>query len=307
MLKELLSSRLIQGGIVFVVVMVVGSLSYFWHVEREIARDLAETAAEARRYEESLGRAPQDSAARKPNADAVGVGRAPKSDGNLWHADEEEAVEIEEPEAPPTLTRSELGGRAEALPYPMTPSNRHVWDALVTEAAEDPELMQKLLPDTKEKAYETMTALMNSWAPLEIQSPFKKAMWRKMAALYPNDAEVLVMATIYMPYGPRASRAEKEAYVAHWERLKRLNDEQGIPITSPFRKTHSLSQTYIDLGEYDKALQNIKEQQERIAALNRAGLHHQFMYHGLLGGSDLANATELIRRHKEKQDKIGVR
>jgi len=185
----------------------------------------------------------------------------------------------------------------------MTQSNRHVWDALVTEAAEDPELMQKLLPDTKEKAHETAIHLGNSWAPPELKSVFEAAMWRKMAVLYPNDAEVLVMATIYMPCDPRATGAEKEAYVDIWERIKRLNDEQGIPITSGLRATPNLSQAYIDLGEYDKAIQNIQEQNERIAALRRAGFSHRGMYRGLLRGSDLANAKELIRRHKAKQAK----
>jgi len=182
----------------------------------------------------------------------------------------------------------------------MTPSNRHVWDALVTEAAEDAELMQKLLPDTKEKAFETATHLANSWAPFELKSDFEEAMWRKLAALYPNDPEVLFMAAIGMPWG---TRAEKEAFVAHWERLKRLNDEQGTPLTSELRATSYLSQVYLDLGEYDKAIQNIKEQNARIAALERAGYHDLLMEHGLLGTSGLGFALFLKKRHEAKQDK----
>jgi len=74
----------------------------------------------------------------------------------------------------------------------MTQSNRHIWETLVPQAAENPALMQKLLPDTKEKAYETVTHLANS-VGVEIRSAFKEAMWRKMAARYPNDPEVLIM------------------------------------------------------------------------------------------------------------------
>jgi len=83
MVKELLSSCLIRGGIVFVVFMIVGSLLYLQHVEREIARDLARSAEQARRYEEILRRAPQDTAAEQG-------GRAPNSDGDVLIASEEE-------------------------------------------------------------------------------------------------------------------------------------------------------------------------------------------------------------------------
>jgi len=62
MIAYLLLSRLIQGGLVLVIVVVVGSLLYLQHVEREHARFVAETAAVARRYEKILERAPQDAA-----------------------------------------------------------------------------------------------------------------------------------------------------------------------------------------------------------------------------------------------------
>jgi len=304
MLRELLSNRTVQASVVFIVLMGVGSLLYLQHVERENARDLARSFEQARRYEERRQRAQQEAASAVPETDGHWHGDAhpPNSDGDAHSINDGEAhpPNSEEPEAPPTLTRDEL---PEALPYPMTQSNRHVWDALVTEAAEDAELMQKLLPDTKEKAHETATHLSNSFADFELKTAFEMAMWRKLAALYPNDAEVLILATIYMPYGPRASRAEKEAYVDIWERIKRLNDEQGIPLTSGLRKTPNLSQTYIDLGEYDKALQNIQEQLEWIAEQRRAGLSHRTMHYGLLGSSGLARALELKKEHEAKQDK----
>jgi len=50
--------------------MVVGSLLYLQHVERENVRSVAETAAVARWYEKSLGRAPQDTSLSNPEASA---------------------------------------------------------------------------------------------------------------------------------------------------------------------------------------------------------------------------------------------
>jgi len=128
-------------------------------------------------------------------------------------------------------------------------------------------------------------------------------MWQKMAALYPNDAEVLFMHSAFLVPRYEATRAEQQAYVDIWERIKRLNDEQGIPLTSGLRKTPNLSQTYIDLGEYDKALQNIQEQLEWIAEQRRAGLSHRTMHYGLLGSSGLARALELKKEHEAKQNK----
>jgi len=66
MLREILANRSVQGALVVVVFVGVGSLLYLQHVDRENARDLARTAAEASRYEKILRRAPQDAAARKP-------------------------------------------------------------------------------------------------------------------------------------------------------------------------------------------------------------------------------------------------
>ena len=204
-------------------------------------------------------------------------------------------------EAPPPLTHSEL---PDTLPYPMTQENRHIWDTLVTQAVEDEALLQKLLPHTKEKAFETLTHLHNSVNDLDLASIFKAAMWRKMVSLYPNDPEVLFLYSRHMPTGPRATRAEKQAFVVHWERLKRLNDEHGIPLTSDLRKTHSLSQTYIDLGEYEKTIQNIHEQNDRKSALRRAGIHDRFMNHGILPRGTAFELQKLLdpqRQQREQQ------
>ena len=200
---------------------------------------------------------------------------------------------------PPPLTREEL---PDVLPYPMTQENRHIWDTLATQAVEDEVLLQKLLPDTKEKAFETLTHLHNSVNDLDLASIFKAAMWRKMVSLYPNDPEVLFMYTRYMPRGPRATRAEKQAFVAHWERLKRLNDEHGIPLTSELRKTHGLSQAYVDLGEYEKAIQNIHGQNDWKAALRRAGIYYQRINHGLLPRGTVIELQKLLDAQRQQRE-----
>jgi len=144
---------------------------------------------------------------------------------------------------------------------------------------------------------------MNSINDLDLAAIFQDAMWRKMAALYPNDAEVLILHATFSPGGPKATRAENEAFVAVWEQIKRLNDLQGIPLTSRRRKTPGLSRAYLNLGEYDKALQNIQEQLEWIAEQRRAGLSHRTMHYGLLGSSGFALVYERKKEQEAKQDK----
>ncbi|MCG9129874.1 hypothetical protein JT359_19965 [Candidatus Poribacteria bacterium] len=71
-------------------------------------------------------------------------------------------------------------------------------------------------------------------------------------------------------------------YVAAWEHMKHLLNKNNIPYTSDYRKTPYLTQAYITLGEYDKAIQNKKEQQHWIQALKTAGIEKPNMSDGLL-------------------------
>ena len=227
-----------------------------------------------------------------------------------WHADPlPEPARIDAPlpvtdiptEPPPKLTREDL---PETLPYPMTPSNRHVWDALVTEAVKDPELMQKLLPKTKERVNETVSHLANSFAQHEVKWDFQGAMWQKMAERYPNDPEVLWMHSRHLYRGDKATHAEKQAYIDLWERIKKLNNEQGISLTSGLRKTHGLSQYYVDLGQYEKAIENIHEQNDWKEALRRAGIHDRYMNHGILPRGTVIELQKIVdaeRRRRERQ------
>ena len=190
----------------------------------------------------------------------------------------------------------------ERLPYPMTPENRDIWIARVTEAASDPALLEKLLPETKERAFEALQHLANSVGSTPESLVFKRAMWRKMAARYPNDGDILYMHTRYVA---GKTLAEKRAYTEVWERLKRINDTEGIHITSDRRKTGNLSQFYLELGEGEKALENMIEQSQRLIAVRQAGIHDMFMYHGLLVRGSNSEIADLRRQLRDLRAKKG--
>ncbi len=98
-----------------------------------------------------------------------------------------------------------------------------------------------------------------------------------------------------------ATRKQKLKYIALWERLKTLNDEHNIPIISGLRKTQDLSQCYVDVGEYDKAIQNIEEQHERIGAVYRAGIRDQFIYNGILPLGSVIEIQKVIDKQKREK------
>lgn len=131
---------------------------------------------------------------------------------------------------------------------------------------------------------------------------FQRAMWRKMAARYPNDGTILYFHARYLP---RKTLAGKRAYAEVWERLKWINDEEGIPITADRRKTHSLSQYYLDLGEGEKALENMIEQSQRLIAVKEAGIHDMRMYHGLLVRGSNSEIADLRRQLRDLRAKKG--
>lgn len=92
-------------------------------------------------------------------------------------------------------------------------------------------------------------------------------------------------------------------FIILYEQLKLIrkknNDSNNIPIISGLRKTYGLSQEYIDLGEYEKAIQNIEEQNRRIGALKEAGLEYRQMYYGLMRTADVP--LKLLREQQAKQ------
>ena len=208
------------------------------------------------------------------------------------------APQLEKIDPPPKLTRDQL---PEALPYPMTHANQHVWSAMVTEAVKDPELMEQLLPDTVEKAFKANAYSSASVEDFDDINIFKAALWRKMAGLYPNNGNVLYEYLTYVAYKPHGSRAEKEHFVDVWERLKRINDEEGIHISSRRRHTYGLSRAYTDLGEYDKAVENIKEQNARKDELRRLGLDYRSMHLGTMRHVSLVREIQREEETKNKQ------
>ncbi len=189
------------------------------------------------------------------------------------------------------------------VPPPLTVENKKIWGAFITEAVKDPIIFEKIMPKTPKEAFK-FWEYIHSYVESDYYYDFKKALWREMSERFPNDPEMLFMHSMAShPGSTGATREQKLAYIALWERLKKLNDAHNIPITSGLRKTAYLSQFYIDVGEYDKAIQNIKEQDDRIDALHRAGYHHdQFMYMGILERGTVIDIQKVIDKQKQEKN-----
>ena len=128
MLRDLLSSRLIQAGMVFFVLIVGGSLLYSWHLERTNAREMArhnrflqrlETHNEKGPVESVTGPNATDTAARveAPTEQAVDIAtetETPELPSGSVSVDAIETAAQAEPEMP-KMSRFGLG------PYPEIP------------------------------------------------------------------------------------------------------------------------------------------------------------------------------------------
>ncbi|MCG9128016.1 hypothetical protein JT359_10495 [Candidatus Poribacteria bacterium] len=134
-----------------------------------------------------------------------------------------------------------------------------------------------------------------------VQSLFEKAMWRKFTVIYPNDPEVLFSHSIYLPRGVHAMLEQLREFASFWDHLKEQNDAQNVPIISPFRKTHSLTEAYIAIGEYEKAITNQEEQWKRIDAMRAAGINHQFMYMGIYPRGTVHHLIQATKDHKKEE------
>ena len=189
------------------------------------------------------------------------------------------------------------------VPPPLTVENKNIWGAFITEAVKDPIIFEKIMPKTPKEAFK-FWEYIHSYVESDYYYDFKKALWREMSERFPNDPEMLFMHSMAShPGSTGATREQKLAYIALYERLKKLNDAHNIPITSGLRKTAYLSQFYIDVGEYDKAIQNINEQNDRIDAIHRAGYHHdQFMYMGILEPGTVFDIQKVIDKQKQEKN-----
>ena len=167
------------------------------------------------------------------------------------------------------------------IPIAMNKWNKDIWESLIIYAAQDVDYLEQLLPTTKAEALRisgTLTKL-----PRSVYSRyFEMMMWRKLHIATPSDPDLLFYYTKYAYRGDKATEAQKLAYIYLWERLKHLNDAQDIPMTLGLRKTYGLSQYYIDVGKYQKAIENIKEQDGRVAAVIAAGIGEDKLREGLL-------------------------
>ncbi len=189
-----------------------------------------------------------------------------------------EREELPVPAEPPPIAMHDL---PKEFPYEMTPNNKDIWESLIIHAAQDSELLVLLLPTTKNRAL-SISAHIAYLPPSVYRRYFEMMMWAKLHKSDPSDPHLLFYYTKYAYRGNKATRAEKLAYIYLWERLKILNDQQNVPQTSGLRKTYGLSQYYIDIGEYQKAIDNIKEQNARAEAVVAARIYERKTHEGIL-------------------------
>ncbi len=183
----------------------------------------------------------------------------------------------------------------DTFPYQMTRNNSDIWESLIIHATQDNELLDKLIPVTKSRALR-ISGYIAYLPPSVYRRHFEMRMWAKLHRQHPADPHLLFYYTKYAYRADEATREEKLAYIYLWERIKKLNNEQHIPLTSGLRKTYGLSQYYIDLGEYQKAIDNIKEQNARVDAVIEVGIDDDHKREGIL---DPRIIPELVSRMNE--------
>ena len=204
---------------------------------------------------------------------------------------QEEPTLQTEPATSKSSTAPTLALLPEEFPYPMTAGNRPVWQALIFAAAEDETLLQKLLPDTEEKLSELEKNVFNAHIRFTPEyKAFRKALLQKWHAINPNNVEPLRRLTAFYPAKTRAQQLE---LVALWEKTLALAEAQGLSIKTPY-----LAQLYIYLEQYEKAIENIREQERRAQALLDAGVHDPRMFIGLLPTSMIPDLEKRLKQQR---------
>ena len=199
-----------------------------------------------------------------------------------------------EPATPKLSTAPTLAPLPEEFPYPMTAGNRPVWQALIFAAAEDGTLLQKLLPDTEEKLSKLEKNVFNAHIRFTPEyKEFRKALLQKWHAINPNNVEPLRRLTAFYPAKTRAQQLE---LVALWEKTLALAEAQGLSIKTPY-----LAQLYISLEQYEKAIENIREQEKRAQALLDAGVHDPRMFIGLLPTSMIPDLEKRLKQQRARK------
>ena len=298
MLRDVLTNRLVLGALVFVVLIVVGSTLYLLHVERE-NRSAEERTAEIVQQANEQNRKTTSETEAVPPAHAGHF----HADGTFHpepHAPGEPPATAQghdplppDSEAPPPLTREEL---PDALPYPMTLENRHVWEALLTEATTDPALMERLIPDTEDKIYVWLRNVANfSKYDREIDWKIKEAAYRKLHAINPNDWRVLdtLAGLACLPFQPREDRLE---YIRYMEQVKALAKAQEIQMQTRF-----LAFAYRDLGMLEKAVAEGFEQWELLERTRRERKTHATSAVGVMPIWEVLDLKEQLEKQCQSQ------
>ena len=297
MLRDVLTNRLVLGALVFVVLMGVGGTLYLLHVERE-NRIAEERTAELAQQANEQNRKTATETKEVPPAHAGHF----HADGTFHaepHAPGEppataqgrDTVPPDSEAPPPPLTREEL---PDVLPYPMTLENRHVWEALLTEATTDPALMERLIPDTEEKIYVLLRNLSNS-VNTQIDRKVSRAAYRKLHAINPNDWRVLKTLANFACF-PFQTREDRLEYIRLMEQAKTLAKAQGIQMTTPH-----LSFAYRDLGMLEKAVAEGFEQWELLEKLTRERRANGSNQVGLMHIGDVLILEEQLEKQRQSQ------
>ena len=160
-----------------------------------------------------------------------------------------------------------------ALPASVKPENYDVWRMIFEASENNPDYVMSLIPDDPDIVLEARV-LSKFVGHLDLSSvAFERAYAKALIEKFPNNIPVLHMAVGWLSSGPHASREELLYFIEIWERIKRLNDEQNVPLTSGWRATIGLTHAYVDVEEYGKALENLYYESARIVALEKSGVH----------------------------------
>ena len=209
-----------------------------------------------------------------------------------WHAEphappQEQAVVENTP--PPAAVAPD---NPEGLPYPMTDENRHQWKTVLTAADEDPELLQRLLPRTEAQGEEMLTNMMNCNSNETGYRNVRAAIYSELCKIAPNNYVWFINATIWLP---QQTDTEKRVVIEYYEAAKRLAKAQGQRI-----QTNYLGHYYRDLGEYEKAIAEIRDQWDLLQDLQRTGRTNRGTFRRFLA---LEEADRLQKRLEEQRSK----
>ena len=187
------------------------------------------------------------------------------------------------------------------VPFPemYKPEDAHIWESIFIDAVDDPDYIQQLIPDDPEQVIASYINILNSGFSDE-RRVFGRVYATAVVKRFQNNRDVLYSSTTHLMPHYKSPREHKLAYVSVWERIKELNDELNTPIISEYRKTPYLTKAYVELEEYEKALENQLEQIERFAEMRRQGVHHLMMYHGF-EDHDILWLFENAREQKAKE------